>query len=225
MFGIGYTSIRGGRRPLGECGRDSGKNSAIVSPISGGQYREVAGRCVLILLAGSVYAIIRYIIFGGVLPAQLPSYILNKSFAFSAALALLISAVYYAKGRLQCFQRWAVVSFGFSAPHVVLSLALWSRDYYPKLYAENRMNWSGELTLLFGALNACLFCGFRFFRHEGLYFFRWANAGLLALHTLALGFTSWIAIESWPGKMPPISMLSCISALIALLLFLQQPRN
>lgn len=171
------------------------------------------------------YAILRYNVFGTVPLVQLPAYITNKALGMASALALLCAAVGHARSQPETLKRWAGVSFGLAAAHVMLSLALWSAEYYPKLFGFGMMNWSGEFTLLFGVLTAWLYGAMALFKPKSFQKMRVLAARLLALHCLSLGVLGWLAPAKWFGGMPPISLICFLAALFAARQFAQPAEN
>lgn len=189
------------------------------------QNRQIASRSIGIFGVSLAYAVIRYNLFGNVSLEQLPSYILNKALAFSAAATLAVSAAGYARRNQLMLQSWAKVSLGFAMAHILLSVGLWSRDYFPKLFGPHRMNLAGELTLLFGVLAAWLYGFLGFFSRKPFFAGRWLAALMLGLHAMALGFPGWLKPGEWPGGLPPISLLCFLLALAAAILFVQRRKD
>jgi len=194
---------------------------------------------ILVLLFFLVYATMRYIVFKGVDPNHFPLYIMNKVFSISGLFFLAIS---YAFGKVrwmrfsedakqnQFIKFTGLAGFSLSALHVFNSLIILSPEYFPKFYDENMMNLNGELTMLMGVFS--LYC-FTIpaittipFMQEAVGIKKWQQGqrmgylGLVAalLHTTIMGFSGWIDVSSWPGYMPPITLLSAIIAIIPLYL-------
>jgi hypothetical protein len=115
--------------------------------------------------------------------------------------------------------QWARISFGFALAHVLLSFALWSREYYPKFFGAGKMNWTGEFTLLFGAITTWLYSITVWSKPKNFYRISWIIAASLALHTAAMGFENWTTPGQWPGGMPPMSLLSFLMAVAGTITF------
>jgi hypothetical protein len=177
------------------------------------------GRNVVVFAATLLYAGVRYLFFGPVPLEQLPSYVVNKAFAFSAAIALFIGAVHRLKGRDSLLQQWARASFGFAFAHTLLSFALWSREYYPRFFGAAKMNLTGEFILLFGAMAAWLYTIPIWSKVKNFRQITILAALFLALHAGAMGFANWVKPNEWPGDMPPISLLSVLAAAASIGMF------
>ena len=159
-----------------------------------------------ILAASCGYALVRYVLFGGVAPAQIPAYVLNKGFALASVAALLWALRAGSADRA----RW--LAFGvLSLLHVYLSLALMSPAYYPAFFRGGRMGLTGESALLGGALAAVAYA-----RREP----RWTTLGCAALllHLGAQGLPGWGQPRTWPALLPPISLLGFLGGVGALIL-------
>lgn len=194
---------------------------------------------VLPLIFFTIYAIIRYIVFKGVSPNHLPLYIVNKIFSVSG---IFLIATSYTIGKLkrlknknesrqhQLIKFTGLAGFSLSAMHVFISLMIISPGYFPKFYHEDMMNFKGELSMLMGVFS--LFC-FSFpaittlpFMQEAVGFKKWKKRqqigylGLLTafLHVLVMGISGWLDVASWPGYLPPITMLSALIASVPLVL-------
>jgi hypothetical protein len=177
-----------------------------------------------LLVLTTAYAVIRYVGFGGVDVAQVPAFILNKSISLASVVFLCLAAVMAARGRLEGARFWGSTFFHSAAIHIVLSLALLSPAYYPKFFGPSQMNWKGELVVLFGVLAAYLFvlvrrningaCSYR-----GLLVL---GTACTILHVVFMGIPSWTRVHEWHGGMPPISLLSCLVSVVALMFSLKQ---
>lgn len=171
-----------------------------------------------ILLLCFTYAACRYVIFGEVAYTQLPAYVSNKAFAFSIAALLLMSALKQKHNSAQAasYGRWA---WHLLLLHTLISATLFSAVHYPKFFDGEMSNANGQLLLLAGVIGA-----YGFYRLQHLkdnHQLKALCALLLVAHVLPMG-GSWFSAESWPGYMPPVSLLSFIMAGIASWSFLRQ---
>jgi DMSO/TMAO reductase YedYZ heme-binding membrane subunit len=187
----------------------------------------------------TIYAVLRYIVFKGVSPTHLPLYIINKVFSVTGIFLIAIS---YSIGKVkllrsksesrqnQLIKFSGLAGFSLSAMHVFISLIIISPAYYPKFYDGEMMNFNGELSMLMGVIS--LYC-FSFpaittipFMQEAVGIKKWKKRqqigylGLLTalLHTLIMGISGWFDINSWPGYLPPITMLAVMIASVPLVL-------
>ena len=158
------------------------------------------------------YSIMRYNVFGNVPLTDIPLFIVNKAIAFSMIIILAIAFVkYYYKKKDECKSYLNIFKF-FSIIHVLISIALLSQNYYPKLFLENKLTVFGGLAVLFGILSITYLTNKKY-RIENLLIY-----SLLAVHLSFLGFKGWFNIEKWNGMMPPITLI-CFIILVTLFVF------
>lgn len=183
-------------------------------------------RNVLLLLAGCLsYAVLRYAVWGGVAPSQIPAYLANKAVAMAAVGALLGYVVALAKSDDDARQGWGRLAADSIMVHLLLSFPLLNSTYFAKLFGENQLlSTPGSAFLLSGALASVYIFTIRTpYRPR-----RWKTAaGLLCigLHTALLGFSGWFTPAQWHGGLPPISLLSFLAATTALFLYLKLLRQ
>jgi hypothetical protein len=171
------------------------------------------GRLAQLAVAGStIYATARYHVFHGVPWSEWPVYTLNKAFGLSA-LVLLVAAVARRRWRAELpvgpTMLAAAVLFGM---HVLVSLALLSPAYYPKMYAAGRLGALAGMALVLGVIaTAGIAAGVKPRPREtsdqkarGLALLAFA-AGT---HGALPGIASWLEPSTWPGLMPPITLVS-----------------
>ncbi len=193
----------------------------------------------IVLTFFAVYASLRYIVFKGVDPIHFPLYILNKVISISG---LFFLAASYATGKLnrlrfEDYDRQSrftkftgLAGFSLSAMHVFISLIILGPGYFPKFYAGEMMNLKGELSMLMGVIS--LYC-FTIpaittipAMQEVFGINKWQQGqriGYLGLllaffHVTIMGFSGWFDISSWPGYLPPITLISAIIAVFPLYL-------
>ena len=189
-----------------------------------------------VLLISLLYAVVRYNLFGDVPWEHIPLYILNKVFAISGFVILMISSWISASKninsswRLVLFERRDILGFGslvLIIIHVFISLAILKPEYFEKFFDTNdKLNVVGELSMLFGILGlAMMWMVNRYFslgdmaiqqskiRHH---FKILINLAIIAgfLHTLIMGIKSWLKPIEWYGYLPPITLLAAIGFLI-----------
>lgn len=201
----------------------------------------------IILLFFLVYASLRYIVFKGVDPVHFPLYVINKVFSISG---LFLLATSYAFGKLkwlrfadetkqnQFIKFTGLAGFSLSAMHVFISLIILTPAYFPKFYNGDMMNLTGELSMLMGVFS--LYC-FTIpaittipFMQDAVGIKKWQQGqrigyfGLITalLHTVIMGVKGWWDVTSWPGYLPPITLLATIIAAIPLYLkFVKRKKN
>ena len=183
------------------------------------------------------YAILRYNVFKGVEWVHLPLYIANKSAAFAGVILIGLA---YAVGKafggppgsehVRARAKFlGLAGFSLITVHVLMSLVLLSPANYEKFFADSgKLNLSGELTFLCGVLayGCLLFPAITTLpnMYDAMGMGRWlttqhmgyATLALACGHTAAMGYKGWIDLSTWPGSMPPITLLGFLAALGAL---------
>lgn len=193
----------------------------------------------LVLAFFIVYAILRYIVFKGVDPIHFPLYLFNKIFstvglfflALSYAWSKIKSLKLHDKNLENQFIKFAgLIGFSFSAIHVFISLIIFSPAYYPKFYIDDMLNFKGELSMLMGVLSLFFFTIPAIttipFMQEAVGIKKWQKGqrmgylGLLTalLHVVVMGISGWLKVDTWPGYLPPITMIATIIAIVPLYL-------
>lgn len=184
---------------------------------AGGTSRRDHTLAVGMLVLAAAYATIRYNIFKGVPWSDWPGYIADKVLAVAALLLLALAGWRKLTSRRSTavVMAWAgLLVIG----HVLLSLGLFSGDYYfDKFIAGRRITSLGGLSLLTGALAVGLLeLGARRASAWTLTGTTASMAGLLglsAVHTAAPGLAGWLDPRSWPGGLPPLTLLTSAPAL------------
>ncbi|WDE10844.1 hypothetical protein [Thalassomonas haliotis] len=182
-----------------------------------------------VLLLPLVYAVIRYNLAGGVSWSQLPLFILNKALAMSSVLALFFAATAGIKGHREQASALGKIALHCGIFHVLFTLVLLPAGYYPKL-SQVLLTSGGEQVLQMASFTAIanlalffgLLCAYLFIVISAGHFTGWLQKQLLqylqvcalAYHLLFLGGYSWFTPSSWPGYLPPVTLLSFICVLL-----------
>jgi hypothetical protein len=174
----------------------------------------------IVLFVSMVYAIVRYVVFGGSATAQIPLFIANKAIAVAGL--VMIGWASLARGPRR--KSYGTTGFLLTLLHVLITLLILNPLYFGKLFSKNGfLEGRAEVSLLAGALGMLL-----------LYVLSTTpsrdedtrslipRAGrvvlaLSALHVLAIGYPAWGTPAAWPGWLPPITMLSFILAVVFLM--------
>ncbi len=171
--------------------------------------------------ASLLYATLRYNVFGVVPWGSWPAFIVNKGICLSLCLFLLYSAFCTQRGKPEQASSWAQAAVCSTAVHIMLSLGLFTPQFFDtKFFVDAMMTVSGQILLLAGTLTVCTFYQVSRGRTDK----RRRQLNLLAMllliiHLAAVGCPTWITPSAWPGHMPPISLLSAI--LVALTIGVQ----
>jgi len=175
------------------------------------------------LLFTSLYTVVRYIVFGNVSIVQLPVFLLNKSISMASVLFLFYASLSNLKQYQDGAAFWGRASFHCALIHILLSLSILSRVYYEKFFSPEKMNWSGELSVMFGVL--AIYCFWFIFQvpsgQTRLRIMQTMSCFFITAHLIAMGLTGWITVNKWHGGLPPISLVCFVFSILTFLLFLK----
>jgi hypothetical protein len=179
-------------------------------------------RLLAAFLGTLVYAIIRYAGFGHVSLAHLPVYIMNKAVCVTAVEALLMASLGARRGKADEVRFWSGAGSQLIFVHVLLSLGILSRGYWPSFFDGDKMSLTGEAVLLMGALGA--YCFWRLRSAELAPATRRTLKVLASVfvagHLFAMGYGDTLQVQKWNGGLPPMSMLSFFIVVAGLVVFL-----
>lgn len=191
--------------------------------------------------AAVAYAILRYHIVGDIPWTHFPLFILNKATSLAAVAFIACS---YLVGRvihwhddnpsikLVVIKFCGLMGFSLAAVHALFSVCLLTPSYFAKFFSDDgRLNLEGELGLAIGviALWALVMPAITTLpmMPKALGGIRWKRSqrmgylclALVTAHMVVLGLRGWTAPQSWPGMLPPISMIAAVLAALPVLLF------
>jgi len=194
----------------------------------------------VIFLAVSAYAVIRYNVIKGTPWTELPLFISNKAISLSAIIFIVLS---YALGSMARFwpgifvpalnfrKFFGLLGFGLAAIHGLISLLIFTPAYYPKFFSSaGKLNLIGELSMLFGVLAFFVFSlvaissisavANSMGQEHWLKIQRFGYLGLFLVffHVFVMGFEGWMNPAGWPGGLLPISLVAAIVIALGLLL-------
>jgi DMSO/TMAO reductase YedYZ heme-binding membrane subunit len=204
-------------------------------------WQPVTARWFFVIFGASLaYAVVRYHIAEGVEWRHFPLFILNKVISLAAVFfvgaSYLIGKIIHwydhdAKLRLVVIKFCGLVGFFLATVHAVMSLLLMNPAYFAKYHdATGRMNLQGELAMSVGILALLFLLSPAIttlpMMPKALGGWRWKRTqrvGYLALllvsfHLVVLGLKGWVAPETWPSGMPPISLIAFVAAVFPLLI-------
>jgi hypothetical protein len=182
---------------------------------------EAERRTAAAVVAGStLYASARYHVFSNAPWSDWPMYTLNKAFGLSA-LVLLVAAVARRRWRpglaIGRTMLAAGVLFGM---HVLVSLALLSPAYYPKFFAGGKLSALAGTALVLGAIATAALAAGAKPRPQETADEKARGLALLAFavgaHAALPGVASWLEPSTWPGLMPPITLVAFVMGVAAL---------
>lgn len=176
----------------------------------------------MLMLFTTTYSIVRYSVFGSVSSIHTPVYLLNKAIALASVCCLLFTVFNFFKQALDQTKLWGISAFHLACIHIVMSVVILNRDYFPKLFGTTQMNLVGELTVLFGVLASYAICHAR---HHNLTqvkpkVFQIIASVFILGHLISIGYSGWLEADLWYGDLPPISLLSFIIVMTNLLFFI-----
>lgn len=174
-----------------------------------------------VLAATALYATLRYNVFKGVAWSEWPVYILNKVFALSALLLLLLHILRRRSGTDDAAPRLLSAAWICMVLHAGLSLAMLRPAYYVKYFLADKLTWQAGWSVLLGFLAAvglykyardCAFTN----PPPGMLFTLGVLAFVSGLHAALLGYAGWFQPATWPGHMIPITLLAFVAGSAAL---------
>jgi hypothetical protein len=178
------------------------------------------------------YAVLRYNVFGTVPWADLPIFIFNKGISLASLFLLTLNyslsslknmGVRIPNKLLETRKSLGITGFAYAFAHLIMSLAILIPSYYPAFFTEG-----GTLSTRGGL---CLFGGVVSFVFLWVYYKSFKpNLNLdnkiivritskksimyilffVGIHLFFLGYTGWTKFDTWPGGLPPISLISFI---------------
>ena len=189
-------------------------------------------KCVAVIITTCfVYSNLRYVIFGPEGAAHIPLFIMNKALSWSGLATIGLSKVLRQPEASRMAGLLGALMIGM---HVVMALLILRPEYLAKFFNSidgMRMTWKGEAAILSGVLGlACLTClawntatvtkkadksiGQRSVSPLGINTLLFCGA----LHVAFMGWDDWLEPTMWAkfGYLPPISMLSFLTAVIFL---------
>jgi len=169
------------------------------------------------------YATLRYNVIKGIPWTDWPLYVLNKAFAVSSIVLLLISVFRYRYR--QKYSNAEIVNFaGISGfMHIIISLTLLNPTYYDKFFLNGKLSIPVGISILLGAVASALFVNKGFFKDLSKSPYAKIRipailAFIIGLHTALQGYQGWVTPSAWPGYLPPITLISFLIGLFALVL-------
>jgi len=165
----------------------------------------------VIFAFSTIYAILRYHVFGPVLDKDLFLYTLNKIFIFSAVLIMLYRVISRYSKEKELLRKWILVLISL---HIILSLLLVRPYYFPDFFLnEKGFSFKGNLVLIGGAITAILFL----FKENNFFpkiYFKYLVLIFITIHLVSMGIDGWLKPWNWHGFMPPITLLSYLIFII-----------
>lgn len=168
------------------------------------------------------YALVRYVVLGPVPLEHAPLFVTNKAAAFSGVVlfaAALISAPLQARRpSLRRYDRGVLARAGgvLAVGHALASLVLLGPPTFPALFgADGRLTGRGEIAAALGVVSTVALV-WQAHRAGAWRRVRLLVLTLAAAHAAFIGWPGWWAPATWHGGLPPITLLSALIAVSAL---------
>jgi len=173
-----------------------------------------------------LYATLRYNLFKGVPWQDWPAYTVNKAFAVGSLLIVAAATIRLSK-RNSGSARLLAWGGALALAHSLLSFALLSPTYYPRLFEGVKLTALGGLSLTLGVL---LIAGVELGARRASAWsagLRHATLALIAfgtgVHAALPSLSTWFNRATWPGGMPPLTLISFLVGTLALLAWWFRP--
>ena len=169
-----------------------------------------------------VYATVRYNVFKGVPWSDWPVFILNKALAVSSILLVLAYVVRSRRGLAGQGADLLGAAWKLMLVHAGLSLAILSPGYFPTFFNGDKLSWQAGVSMSLGVV-AAMGLGLNGRKGDARPTLL-TGAGVVALlaglHCAFYGYAGWFDPATWPGRLPPITLISSAAAVAAMLLAL-----
>lgn len=175
------------------------------------------------------YATIRYNVFKGVAWSDWPAYTLNKVFGITSLLLLVIAVIRYLSGPSYPNGKILYTAGLSGGIHILLSVLLLDPVYYEKFFNDGKLTFTSGFSMLLGTIAAVLFFSGAVSKVDQKVRDKITSLAVIclltALHTFFQGFETWLKISTWPGLLPPISMLASLAGILALIILIIPTRT
>ncbi|MCX7833243.1 MAG: hypothetical protein N2490_03440 [Ignavibacteria bacterium] len=170
---------------------------------------------ILIFIGIYVYAVLRYIIFGVTSWDQIPLFITNKALSFSGLLYFALSPIVKYFTKRKDVKIYYLTGFIFICLHVIISLILLNKINYGKFYNESgTFKLDSGISMLAGTVAFIFLLYTNVVKKDSSIITNKLLYSILSIlplvHLFFMGYKGWFSYDSWPGGMPPITLLSFI---------------
>ena len=193
-------------------------------------FKNAAGRIIAITITLSFfYAILRYHIVGSVPWKDLPFFIFNKGVALSSFILLVFNfsfgplsniGVKVPQSWLNSRRALGMTGFLLVLIHALMSFMIFKKDVFAKFFEDSgNLTLMAGLSMLGGVLSFVVLwaynLSFQTHLREDKLFIKFITSRnfllfamlLSAVHLFFMGYKGWMQPSSWPGGLPPISLI------------------
>ncbi len=163
-------------------------------------------------LLSAAYATLRYNVFKGVPWSDWPHYIGNKILALTALILIAAAVLRLISPVRRPIRRLMAVASALALTHTLVSLGLFEPAYFDKFFDGDKLSLAAGWSLMLAALAMALLQWGKGRRGSSAPEASIVPLGVIAfisgLHAALPSAASWLDIASWPGHMPPITLIS-----------------
>lgn len=194
--------------------RRPARDGPIARPGAGSEARLTA----VLFAAALGYATLRYNVFKGVPWADWPAYTVNKALAVASLLMIAATVIRLRRPGKPTSVLMATAG-ALALAHSLLSFALLNPLYYARLFDAGKLTLAAGLSLTLGAaVMAVMELGARR-SHRWSLPTQHAALALVAcaagVHAALPAIATWFDPATWPGGLPPLTLISFVAGVIA----------
>jgi hypothetical protein len=182
----------------------------------------------IIFFVATVYATIRYNVIKGVAWSDWPLYTLNKVFGVTSLLLLVVAVIRYRLGPLYSNAKILYMAGLFAGIHILISFMLLNPVYFQKFFLDNKLTAVASISMLLGSIATVIFISGAASKSDRNVDDKIRSlvvvCVLTGLHTFFQGFQSWLVFSTWPGFFPPITLISFVASITAVILMIYPKR-
>lgn len=184
--------------------------------------REESGvvTALLAFMVAVLYATARYNVFKGVPWSDWPSYTLNKAFALSALMLVVLAVIRRRMNRPKGVGSILHMAGLLMVIHVVISSCLLTPAYFGKYFQQDKLTSVAGVSMTLGAIAMAVMAFGSKSGTDSSLENKNKKLAVLAfasgLHAALLGYPGWFTPSLWPGRLLPITLIAFLLGLAAL---------
>lgn len=173
-----------------------------------------------VFAVSAAYATVRYNVFKGVPWSDWPHYVGNKILSLAALILIALAVFRLASRPARPIRTLMVIASALAIAHSFISLAMLQPAYYDKFFADGKLTLLAGASLMLASLAVALLQWGKGRRGSSAPGEAALPLGLLGfisgLHAALPSVPGWFEPATWPGGMPPITLISFIVGTLAL---------